>query len=581
MFRQKEAENQYEIALQSDPGNPTIYFNLGLLYKEINRPTAARDAFTTAADLSSGDKKSKALCQLGMVLLMQNDTLAAREQLNEAILLSPRNELARLQLALTFSNAEAREAELQKIYLLNPNSFQANYYLGLLYSQSGPPSKAEYHYRKALEKQPQNENLMKELGNLLISQERMKEAELVLSGFAAGDTLPQAYFFQAKMAAARGNTEAAIQLYALAAAKAYQNYPEAYLNMAILCKEQNNLERAIECYGKAIEANPQYSLAYYNLALLYTELDSTEKAVESYLESIRFDPGAVKSWYNLGRIYDDLEDAGKAIDAYQHALEIEPGYTKAMLTLGNVYLRTGSYQLAIDRYLELLTLYPNYSKARFNLGLAYTRQNESLKAMDAYEKLIEVDPGHVRARINLALLYSQNEELELAVSTLEDAMDLEMDNPDIRFYLAIHLYKLGKAQEAIHQLQQVISLDEGYRKAYNELLSIYNDLGDDVNFEIMKLRQQEQFSETANFYQTGKRLIELGQPELALEAFELARKGGDDRTWMLYWTGMAYLDLSQIDEAIHWFKLTLEQDGAGLGDKGGFHWGRELLRRSS
>jgi len=383
MLRQKEAETQYELALQTDPNNPAIYYNLGMLHAENSQPGPAREAFMTAADLSSGNRKSKALCQLGMVLLMQKDTLAAREELNEAILLNPRNELARLQLALTFSDAAVREAELQKIYRLNPSSFQANYYLGNLYSQAGPPSKAEYHYRKALEKHPNDEKVMKELGNLLISQQRMKEAELVLSGFTAGDTLPQAYFFQAKMAAGNGNTEEAIQLYTLAIEKAYHNYPEAYLNMAILYKEQKKLDLAIENYRIAIQVNPQYSLAYYNLALLYTDLDSTEKAIDCYLESIRFDPQAVKSWYNLGRIYDELEDTGKAIDAYQHAHQIDPGYARAMLALGNAFLGSESYQKAIDQYRELLEMYPNYSKAWFNLGLAYTRQEKPRQAMDA------------------------------------------------------------------------------------------------------------------------------------------------------------------------------------------------------
>lgn len=560
MLRQEEAESQYKLALQADPNNPAIHYYLGVFYSETDQPAAARNAFSTAAGLSSGDRKSSALCQLGMVSLMQNDTLGAREELNEAILLDPRNELARLQLALTFSQTAEREAELLKIYSLNPSSFQANYYLGKLYSQAGPPSKAEYHYRKAMEKLPHDKLVMKELGNLLISQQRMEEAELVLSGFTAGDTLPQAYFYQAKIASSRGNHEAAIGLYALAAEKAYQNYPEAYLNMAILYKEMNEPEKAIENYMHAIKANPHYSLAFYNLALLYTEQDSTDRAIESYLESIRLDPEAVKSWYNLGRIYDDLEDTEKAIEAYRHALQTEPGYNRALLALGNAYLRQDSYQQAIDRYLELLSLYPNYTKAQFNLGLAYTRQGEPGKAMEAYENLIEVDPGHVRARINLASLYSQNDDVDLAVTVLEDAKDIALDDPDIRFNLALQLYKRGQLQEASHELLQVIQLDEGYRKAYTELMTIYNDLGDDLNFEIIRLRLQEQFSDHSDFYETGKRLLELGEPQLALEAFDLAHQNGDDRTWLLYWTGIAFLDQYRIEEAIRWFNLALSKD---------------------
>jgi len=560
MLRHKEAEQQYETALLLDPNNPAIYFYMGLLYNEMHQMDAAGDAFRTAAGLSSGERKSKALCQLGMVLLTQKDTLSARKELDEAILLSPGSELARLQLALTFSDQETREAELLKIYNLNPSSFQANYYLGNLYGLNGRTAQAEHHYRKALEKMPNDERVMKELGNLLISQQRMEEAELVLSGFTAGDTLPQAYFYQAKMAAGEGDKEAAIKLYMLAAEKANHNYPEAYLNRGILCKEQGRAKQAIESYRNAIKADPHYSLAYYNLALLYTDLDSTDRAIDCYLKSIQFDPEALKSWYNLGRIYDDLKDTEKAIDAYQNAHLIDPGYQRALLALGNAYMRSERNQQAIDCYLELLVRYPNYSKAQFNLGLAYTRNDEPLKAVEVYERLIEVDPENVRARINLALLYARTDELDLAVSTLEDAMYIEMDNPDIRYNLALQLNNLGRPQEAIHHLLQAIQLDAGYRAAYTELMTIYNELGNEVDFETVRFMQQKQFPDQGDFYATGKRLIEVGRPELALEAFALARERGDDRNWLYYWTGKAYLDLMSVEEAMKWFTLTLERD---------------------
>lgn len=560
VHRYKEAEELFEQARENDPNNPGIYYNLGLLYMEIDQASASIDAFLQAAELSSGNRKSKALCQLGMVRLEQKDTLGARADLNEAILLNPRNELARLHLALAFDTRAEREEELMKIYRLNPSSFQANYYLGKLYKENGLQSRAEYHYKRALARMPNDEHVIKELGDLLISQQRMEEAQLVLSGFNVGDTLPQAYFYQAKIASREGKMDDAIQLYGLAAEKSNNNYPEAYLNLAILYKEQQEQKKAIDNYLNAIKVRPHYSLAHYNLALLYAEMDSTTRAIDSYKESIRFDPDAVKSWYNLGRIYDKQEDVHKAIEAYSNALSIDPGYTRAMLTLANAYLKIENYQTAIDQYLRLLEIYPNYSKARFNLGLAYTRQEMPVKAIETYEKLIEVDPDHIRARINLAILYSRNNDVELAVAVLEDAMDMEMDNPGIRFNLALQFKKLERYEQAIHQLNQVILLDETHRNAYQQLLMIYNDLDDDVKYELVSLRRQMQFESDADFYETGKRLVELGEPALALKAFDRELKAGNKRTWLLYWVGKAHLDLNQVEEAIDWFQLALEQD---------------------
>ncbi|MEN8228476.1 MAG: tetratricopeptide repeat protein [Bacteroidota bacterium] len=560
MHRYREAENQYKQAKQEDPNNPGICYNLGLLYTETGQFSASMKEFRTSADLASGNRKSRALCQLGMVQLGVNDTVTARENLEEAILLNPRNELARLHLALTYNQHAEREKELMKIYSLNPSSFQANYYLARLYMEKELLSRAEFHYKKALEKQPYHEHLLNQLGDLLISQNRLEEAELVLSGFATGDTLPQAYFFQAKIASGRGSTEEAIRLYRLAVSESFNEYPEAYLNMAILYRQQDNPVMAIESYRSAIAARPYYSLAYYNLGVLYTELDSSDRAIESYLESIRIDSSALKSWYNLGRLYDNLGSTASAIDAYEKALEIQPDYTKALLTLANAFLRSDNFPDATKHYLRLLSIHPNYSKAWFNLGLTYNRQDQPGKAMEAYEKLIEVNPDNVKARINLAILYGRNDQVELAISVLEDAMDLDTDNPDIRFNLGLQQKKLNQLNKAVYQFLQVIELDPGYRRAYDQLLILFNELDDDVNYEIVAFRKNREFGIETNFYQSGKRLHELGQYQMALEAYQLARTGGDDRDWLLYWTGKAYLDLEETEEAVGWFHSVLERD---------------------
>jgi tetratricopeptide (TPR) repeat protein len=562
MHRYGDAEKQYLRARTGDPYDPGICYNLGLLYSSMEMNEAAVNAFTEAIDLSSGKRKAKALIQKGIVQLGMRDTLSARENLNEAILLDPGNEQARLQLALTYRDPAKREAELLRIYRLNPGSFDANYLLGRLYRDQGKYPSAEYHYQKALEKNAYNEKIMAELGTMLIGQNRLAEAELVLSGFSAGDTLPQSYFYQAKIATAEGMIPEAISLYELAIEKSLNAYPEANLNMAILYKQQSQLDKAIECYREAITARPDYSLAYYNLALLYTEADSSDQAIACYRESIRTDPGALKSWYNLGRLYDQREETRAAIDAYQHALQINPEYPKAMLALGNAYLKENNLDQAVLWYRTMLDRYPNYSKAWFNLGLAHSRMEETGRAMQAYEKLIEIDPGNVRGRINLAILYGRNDRVELAIAVLEDAMDLAPDNPDIRFNLALQQKKLEEFDKATYQFLQVIELEPGYRQAYRQLMQLFLDEEDVVNYEVISFRYQKEFGFEGDIYETGKRLHELEQPGLALEAYNLARDAGDDRIWLDYWTGKALMDLGSLEEAIGWFQVVLTRDEA-------------------
>ncbi|MDF1573023.1 MAG: tetratricopeptide repeat protein [Bacteroidales bacterium] len=558
--RLDEAEELYLQAIENEPNDPDIYYNLGLLYMETQNMGDAIDVFKKSVDLASGKKKARAYTQVGIAKLALADSISAREDLNQAILLEPADELARINYARTFSDPQRQLEELDKIYRLNNRSFHANRYLGQLYEEEGELNRAEYHYRKALEQDPGNEYIVEHLADILINQGRMREANLVISGFIAGDTLPQAYFLRAKVASGEGDIESAIQLYSLAISKSNHNYPEANVNLAILRKERGNYKDAIRNYRSAIETRPNYSLAYYNLALIYTETDSTDLAIEAYKSSIRYDSTSFKSWYNLGQIYEDRNQAGKEIEAYKQALRINPGYTKVLLELGNAYLNQEQYQAAIEAYQRLLNIYPKYTKALFNLGLAYSRMGNNEQAIDAYEQLAELKPDHISGKINLAIVYARINQVNKAISVLEDAMSIEIANPDVRYNLALQYEKQERYEDAEYQFLKVIELDERSTEAYDHLLEIYEERGEAVHYDIISFKKSKALDEDVDFYDIGKNLHEQEQYKVAIEAYQHAWEMGDDNPWILYWTGKAYMDMERIRQGIPYFEQVLDAD---------------------
>lgn len=558
--RTADAKSLYIQALEMKPNDPEIHYNLGLLYKLEQNNQAAIDAFSNSIDLSSGKKRAMAHIQRGQAYLDNGDTLAARSDFNEAILLVPDMELARINYFRTLSSKQDQISELRKIYNLNNRSFFANFYLGNFYEAEGETTLAEFHYKKALEQDPSNEEVIDHLANLMIDQDRMREANLVIEGFIAGDTLPQAYFLKAKIAASTGEIESAKNLYDIAIERSNNNYPEAFVNLAILFKEQGNYSGAISNYKNAIESRNGYSLAWYNLALIYVETDSVEKAIEAYSKAIHFDPGSFKSWYNLGQLHKKNGQSDKEIAAYKEALEINPDYTRALLEMGNAYLNKEAYQNAIEAYEKILEVHPSYTKAWFNLGLAYSKMNDVKKSSQVYERLLELQPDHVSGRINLAIQYARSDKIELAISTLEDAVNIELDNPVIRYNLALQYEKLDMIEKAIYQFLKVIELDPGRASAYDQLLDIYSSSGDDANFEIIMFRKNRQFGADIDYYETGKQLHELEQYNYAIDAYKLARELGDDNRWIIYWIGKANMDLKKLETAIPYFEEVLEID---------------------
>ena len=113
----------YRKALSQKQNDPDIHFNLGMLYMEQQDWGLAVTSFVRSVELSSGEKKAGALIQKGRAELNRSDTLAAREDLNQAILLDPKNELARINYFKTFTDQSRQLEELNKIYRLNNRSF--------------------------------------------------------------------------------------------------------------------------------------------------------------------------------------------------------------------------------------------------------------------------------------------------------------------------------------------------------------------------------------------------------------------------------------------------------------------------
>ncbi len=562
LHQYKKAEAAYRKAIELHPSNPKSHYNLGLLYQGLEKWEMAAAELKESVDLSSGSKKAKSLCYLGISQLNMGDTIQARENFTKSVQYKPKYQLPRVFLALTTSDFDQREEELLKVYRLNQNSYYANFYLGKLYAELKQNSKAEYHFRKALEINPMDEEIIEELTAFLIQQERLDEAQLIIAGFSIHDTIPQTYFHEARLASKRGNIEDAVTLYDLAIEKSGFDYPKAALNKAVLYKQLKRTEEAIKSYNEAILMKEDYATAYYNLALLYSEIGNREQTIENYKKAIQYNPKSSKSWYNLASIYEEQQNFENAINAYQQAIKAEPGYLKALSSLGILYSKLEQYGQAIEIYSGLITKHPNYARGYYNMALAYNKSGQFKKAIDAYARVIEIDPGNIKAKKNIGVLYARTGNIELAIKTFQDAVDEDVQNPELRLNLALQLEKAALYGDAAYQYTKAIQLNEKYKKAYDNLIELYEKTGDETNANIVKYKWLKLNPEGKELYDMGKKLYDLKQYEFALNALRLANENGARENWTTYWTGMVYMDLKNYDEAIsHFEKVTVIDNG--------------------
>ncbi|MEN8137261.1 MAG: tetratricopeptide repeat protein [Bacteroidota bacterium] len=554
------AEIAYRKAITINELNPKPHFNLALLLSNLERWDEAEAELKKSIELSSGEVKAKSYCYYGIAKLKLLDTISATKSFNKSIEYKPKYQLPRVYLAMISEDKQVRENELLKVYRLNTNSYYANFYLGKLYSEDNQIPKAEYHLRKALEINPNDEKIIEELSAFLVKQERYDEAELIIAGFSLYETLPQTYFHEAKLASKKGNIDEAIKLYGLAIKKSGFDYPEATLNQAVLYKNKKELKKAIESYLLAVKMKPNYSFAYYNLALLYTDMEDVKNAVSNYKLAIKYNFKSFKSWYGLASIYEKQQKYDKAVEAYKRAIWVKPDYLKALSSLGVLYSKLKQFNNAIGNYQSLVKKYPNYARAYYNMALAYTKSQQYPKAIEAYLKVIEIDPENIKAKINIGVLYARTGDINMAIKTFEDATDRDVENPGLRFNLALQYEKAGRFDDAIYQYIRAIQLKRNYTKAYNRLVGLYQNANDTPNALSTRLNWLKLNPDGKELYSVGKELYKLKEYEKAISAFELAEKNGAKKSWTAYWVGMIQFDLKEYDQSINYFKKSLKMD---------------------
>lgn len=239
----QRAATQYEASTRLDKYSLSNHYNLGLSYQFLNRLQDAAASYLKALQLNPKDVKSN--MNLGVVYLALGDN-------NSAILY------------------------LQKATQLDPANFQAWSNLGVAFDSKGSVADAEATYRKAIELNSNDQVVLQNLAQNLISQKKSDEAIQIM-----------------QQALAKSDTPAA-----------HKRYGDALVSA-------KKFDEAIAQYDLAIKADPQYTsaLAERGFAMIgkFTanlQLDDKLRtgALESWKSSLRQNPGqprvieAVRKW---------------------------------------------------------------------------------------------------------------------------------------------------------------------------------------------------------------------------------------------------------------------------------------------
>ena len=355
-----------------------------------------------------------------------NDLLNSQPPLNEI------QELIDLFNKRQFQIVLKKTVSLTKQY---PQSFYIWSLLGTAAVQLRMPKEAMQAFRKAIYINPNNPEILNNMGNLLKNEGKLDDA---LKAFK------KALSFN-------------------------PNFAEAYSNMATVMHAKGMLSQALKAYQKAITIKPNFFEALSNLGNIFKEQGKINKAIQAYYKAISINPNYAEAYYNLGICFNLEDKIQEALKVYQKAIALKPNYYLAQNNIGTILHKLGKFDEAIKFYNKAISINPNYAEAFNNLGFTLEKQNKIEEAIKAYYKAISINPKFARVYNNLGICLKKQNKLKEAIAAYQKSISLK-PNYDLAFNnLGSALFMQGKPNKAIKAYNKAISINPNYAEAHKNL----------------------------------------------------------------------------------------------------------------
>ena len=445
-----QAISELRAAVQYDSTSATLYSALARNLNAVRRFQDAVEPARRAVQIDPENVQSRWLYY--HALSQGRDTTAAVDQLNTIVRLAPRDLSAYNQL-LQIYNARGQHSKvltvLDSIVAIPGQGTREKLFAAENYHRLRAFDKAEQIYRDILEEDPNNDDLLFQLGITQLSR---------------GDTLSAEQYFRRIIA---------LQDYSVNK----QTVP-VWVQLVHIYTHTDHLNRLLE------EPDPRLVNRLGNVLLRMVRgrhdrdermlfVDMAERVLNHQLQT---NPENQTLLGTKARLLLDANRTAEARKTYRHAnlqgekteyhlgiarsYRIEENWASAQQILENLHRNTRSE----SEY---------YDQVAFDLARVYLRQNEIVSARDIYQQAVDARPEHTGFRYELARTYLFDRNWEKAIPLLEPLVADTEDNPEflehVLFDLGRSLERAGQFDGAVAIFQRLLALDQDHAEASNYL----------------------------------------------------------------------------------------------------------------
>lgn len=486
------AITELETAWRKDPAQVSAGMSLARLYAQQNR---VPQALALVRDMVRRYPDNPALHhQLGDMLLRGGKTAEARQSYEQALSLSPKLPVSRLQLArldIDSNQIAAAEQRLGELLRDTPKNVDAMAEMARVSERKGQGDEALrwlLRARDASDRQDMRWNLALMELNLRQGkpQQALEEGKIAL-GKRPNDLPTQLLYARAQLAL--GDANGARATLGSATRVADFNAPQQ-TEIARLQLAAGNTDGAAYSLSKALSGQPGFIPAEALMVQVEQRQGNLDKAESRARQITQKQPGLALGHSLLGDLALARRNPAAAVSAYRQAHKVEPS-TGTTLTLMTMLASQNQAQDALDVGRQRLRLVPGDVPVHLLTGDLHARADRHGEAASAYKAALKVQPDNAQALNNLALaqlrlkdpaalqtaqaahkaapqnplvidtlgwVLFQQGQTEQALPLLRDARLRAPGNPEIRYHLAKVLMATGRKTEAQEEAREALKI---------------------------------------------------------------------------------------------------------------------------
>jgi tetratricopeptide (TPR) repeat protein len=216
------------------------------------------------------------------------------------------------------------------------------------------------------------------------------------------------------------------------------------------------LQAAIKEYQTIAKLKPNDVETHLLLGQLYGLAHDSAKAETEFKAAQTIDPNSEEVVLSIARLYSEQGDLARAAKVIE-GVPTDDRSARMDFALAGIYDQLKQPKNAVKAYRAAVDEDPDNADAKRGLAAALAASGQMDEAAKIYAQILGSDPQDAQALIRQADIQRQQGHYEQALATLKKAQALVSDNVELSYNLALVYDALGRFDESIKTLKQLLT----------------------------------------------------------------------------------------------------------------------------